>query len=130
MDELDELRLKIAQAKGWRFWKMDANPKMQYACPPGENPEPMGYGHRMTEVDTVTCAWAFDDDATDWPRSIADAWTLEAEIPEDQRIAYSNILYEIVRVDDNYTNGLRWALAHATPEQRCRAWLAWKTGAR
>jgi hypothetical protein len=57
---------------------------------------------------------------------IAAAYKLEAEIPEDQRIAYANELYKIISTVDYSECGLRWGLAHATPAQRCRAYLAWR----
>jgi hypothetical protein len=66
----------------------------------------------------------------DWPCDIAAAWELEDEIPEDQRNDYARRLAKII-LDDwpmfkTGANVMWWSLAHATPEQRCRAYLAWQ----
>jgi len=74
-----------------------------------------------------------------WPTSIADAWDLEEEIPrdEDEWTRYTRKLNGIVmdRPDammsaeygDDAHDGLHvFQLIHATPRERCLAWLAWK----
>lgn len=89
-------------------------------------------------------AWGKSDDITwseafgrggipDWPNDIAAAFELENGIPEDQRHEYAEILGGIVgriateRVDTVLVMVSPWNLAHATAEQRCYAWLRWKT---
>ena len=71
----------------------------------------------------------------DYPNDISAAYELEDSIPEDQRIGYLDKLFEIldtdlkelVLYDGVYWASYKtiWAIAHATPEQRCRAYIAW-----
>jgi hypothetical protein len=88
MDELDELRMKIAETRG---------------------------------INPATWDWRFA--TPDWTRNIAAAYALEESIPEDQRTAYVTRLIEVIR--GNRPAVCTWDVAHATPEQRCRAYLAW-----
>ena len=59
-----------------------------------------------------------------YPRSIEAAYALEDEVPEDQQEIYAQFLVNIIfRDTDKYVSTYR--KAHATPRQRCEAWLAW-----
>ena len=64
-----------------------------------------------------------------WPTSIADAWELEGEIPTGEIEEYCGQLTNVINDEDNLETPHRWQLIHATPEQRSRAWLLWKTEA-
>ena len=79
------------------------------------------------------------EDAPNWPGNIADAYQLEDSVPEEGRERYAEILAGVVEpnavvfTDAIYTtprskmNAYQfcYALAHATPRQRCEAWLMW-----
>jgi hypothetical protein len=130
MEELDELRLRIAKAQGYRVATFGI---MEYASlfPPGEV-----IPDNATTLDLAD----YLDSVPDWTGNIADAWELEDELPDDGRQQYLMSLYRLITpeilggVPDNPTqaeidkanNDYIWALVHATPEQRCRAYLAWK----
>ena len=61
-----------------------------------------------------------------WVSTIDAAYELENEIPtENARADYARILTHIIHVDTN-TTSQQFALLHASPAQRCEAWLAWK----
>jgi len=56
-----------------------------------------------------------------YSRKITLAYALEARIPEGvSRSAYANILFDIVNPRGS---GIIWQLIHASPADRCRAWL-------
>jgi hypothetical protein len=106
MNELDELNERIAELKGWIKLPPPAYPKWQR---PTQNGVECAY--------TPFC-WANDIDA---------AYELEDEIPKDQRYPYIRELVLIVAPAGNFykLTEIYWRLTRATPEQRCRAWLAW-----
>ncbi len=71
----------------------------------------------------VAMALGYDrrDITPDWPYDIRATFELEAQIPEGvSRSAYANILFDIV---DARGSGIIWKLIHASPADRCRAWL-------
>jgi len=61
----------------------------------------------------------------DWPNDIAEAYALEEQFTDHvSRWRYGNNLSVVVNAfvgGNSYE--LRWALLHATAEQRCRAWM-------
>jgi hypothetical protein len=59
-----------------------------------------------------------------WVENISDAYELEEGIPEDDRGFYIYYLALILGNDIAIVND--WYLIHATPRQRCLAWLMWK----
>ena len=111
-----ELRIKIAELLGWTDIRDD----------------PFGEGLYGFLQDRQTSY------LSDWTNKIEDAYQLEDEIPEDQRPIYVKALYDLVKPDltgidfnnrdelDRANNNYTWSLIHATPEQRCRAWVAWR----
>lgn len=103
MDELDELRLRIAKAEGWIL-----NPLYD---PLHKWIEPAPLYRRI--------------DPPNWPRDVAAAFELEDEIPESERLRYTDCLIRVI-YGEAPLKGRIWDIAHATPEQRCRAYLAWK----
>jgi hypothetical protein len=121
VNELDELRLRIAKLKGWSGIRYD---NIRRKCV-GEPPEEPGIFRLNYSV-------------PDWTGDIAESYQLESEISETERGVYLMALYQIVKPDptgvnfdsqedvDRANNDYMWSLVHATPEQRCRAWLAWK----
>lgn len=58
---------------------------------------------------------------------LSEAYRLEEGIPENQRMAYWLVLMELVLRGDM---SLTFDPACVTAEQRCRAWLLWKEGAK
>jgi hypothetical protein len=82
----------------------------------------------LRQVDAADDA-EFLDDEDNWTTDITAAWELESEIPEDQRREYVTCLGEIIMHDNPIgarADSIYWSFAHATPEQRCRAYLAWR----
>lgn len=67
-----------------------------------------------------------------WATSIIGAWQLELSIPADQRHIYAQklnwVLNQKVDQPDYVAYGLGWEFAHASPKDRCRAYLMWKEG--
>jgi hypothetical protein len=122
MDELDELRLKIAEAKGIHARVSDGDSR-DYIAAAREYAEK---GDLIMTFDTG--ADYVEDFLYDWPRSWDDVMTLESEIPEGQRYPYITALVHIVAPAGNFykLTEIYWRLTHATPEQRCRAYLAWQ----
>jgi hypothetical protein len=135
MDEKqkDELRITIAKRLGYfaSYSKFKLNDKVQRWCCIVSPFEELcsSFGDNEQE------AWGLSihpdtGELPDWTRSWDDVMTLESEIPEDQRNDYARRLAKII-LDDwpmfkTGANVMWWSLAHATPEQRCRAYLAWK----
>jgi hypothetical protein len=104
MNELDELRLKIAKIKGWAF--------------PGETTQ--------GDIDYLNNHYGRSyQGIPDWPRDIAAAYELEGALSEDQRIMYYAFLWRAIQFDGAAHNKAvgGFDIAHATPEQRCRAYL-------
>lgn len=98
----DELRIKIAEAKGWR------------------------HKSRNVWINPI----GFEDTPKDWPYEIADAWELESEIADAvEQWSYTNELIRIVYSTLLVDRCQSFAFAHATPRQRCEAWLSWKEAA-
>jgi len=112
-----QLRVEVAKAKGFEFkkgrewWSIWLNGKRYNRNSYAENMLVMGL--------------------PDWPNDIAAVFELEGEITELQdQHEYANILYVVIRSTisevDQQSIEHRFALIHATAEQRCRAWLMWK----
>ena len=99
----DELRRRIAELKGWTIQ--------------GEmGGELAGYlpsGARFSRV-------------PNWPENISDTWELEDEIPGNQINDYAEILDRIVHDEFKPYYPSKWDLLHASPRQRCLAWIEWK----
>lgn len=103
------LRLAIAEAKGWRMGTLSI-----------KTPPTPGLECYIDADGNSRCQ-------CDWPTSIAEAYELEGEVPDAEHHNYAMRLAEVL---ENDFIGTSWfELAHATPEQRSRAWLIWKTGA-
>lgn len=112
MDELDELRLRIAKAKGWKFPDVDIQCDVDYLI------------HH------------YQDEIPDWSRSIADMWEL---VEEMKATAYSvgiymleggwncYVCYRYSLPDDPEEYHQLILETHGTaPEAICRCWLSWK----
>jgi len=103
MTENDELRMKIAKLKGWKnFYIKDGYLAGEHELSP-----------KMFVV-------------PNYPESIADCYDLEDEIPEDQRMEYIRQLTLIIKTEYGDKPFNLWTLAHATPAQRCNAYIAWR----
>lgn len=147
MDELDELRLKIAKAKGYpaSVWSIHKWTDTHDALEFDYRPCTMG-AEVMYPDDRGDCPGLemFVDGAwisvPDWPRSIAAAWELITEA-EGAGVGFdlcdvvytqpSNVyFYEATFFDPiGGPNSKRYeARCSTVPEAICRAWLAWKEG--
>ena len=127
----EQIRKTVAERLGWKWYQ--------------------GYieQHKYAILTKSYRAWeqvgAPDDDADaligsdcpNWPGNIADAYQLEESVPEEGRERYAEILAGLIdagantsleegevslNVDANVLT-FCYALAHATPRQRCEAWL-------
>ena len=62
-----------------------------------------------------------------WSSSIAAAYELENEIQGTDRYLYAYELVNIVGQDEpDLIDVTNWVILHATPVQRCKAWLKWR----
>lgn len=124
----EELRLAIAKAEGFKY-QQDA-PKGHF-CKMFGNHE--GWWFDPTD-NSWFCAKCMDHLIPDWPTSIADAWELEAQLTPKQQEKYAFLLFRITSGYEGESETIiRWGrglyddqyfgLIHASPEQRCRAWL-------
>lgn len=61
------------------------------------------------------------------PERLKDMWELEEAIPDEEKMAYYDQVYEVVAEDciEKGEKMVRWDIYHATPMQRARAWLRW-----
>jgi hypothetical protein len=100
MTENDEIRLKIAKLKGWTA--DEYNNALEFDAPEGHNKY-----------------------LPNWPESIKDCYALEDEIPEDQQDDYISKLEDVILRDGAFVVS-GFDMVHATPTQRCKAWIAWK----
>ncbi|MHB8961996.1 MAG: hypothetical protein ACYC5K_02465 [Saccharofermentanales bacterium] len=64
-----------------------------------------------------------------WTTSIADAWELEGEVPPEETENYARELAYVINQKGDFSIKWLYQIAHATPLQRSRAWLLWKTEA-
>jgi hypothetical protein len=121
LNELEELRLRIAIKLGYRVATFGEG----YATlfPPDET---------LPDGAEILDLVDYLDSVPDWPNDIAAACELEDEIPNDQRYPYIRELVLIVAPSGNFykLTEIYWRLTHATPEQRCHAWLAWMEAGR
>jgi hypothetical protein len=133
MDDLNELRLKIAKLKGYTFW--DTPDKLgpfakHFAW---GKPREVSYagGIPMYEVENpVNPTWSDDD--PDWPRDIAAAWGLWDEMVAAERYPTlhsgpddnhgGEVVYQVVLVNPYQ----ECPFADAAPEAICRAYRAWQ----
>jgi hypothetical protein len=119
MEELDELRLRVAKAKGYilMYGRMDrasSKPQNHFIGPDG----------RLTL------------ETPDWPREISAAW----ELAEEMRLAKCWVLVDTDSYDGNWSCSVQYiakvqgqdecvehyADGETVPEAICRAWLDWK----
>ena len=88
-------------------------------------------GHPICDCDTDFGVWPHWDSTHkdgrlyDWPNDIEAVYALEEQFTDRvSRWRYGNNLSVVVNAfvgGNSYE--LRWALLHATAEQRCRAWM-------
>jgi len=99
----DELRRKIAEVRGIEFDVYDfvvGDPSLVYKDS--------------------------NDDIPNWPVNIADAWELEEEVPTEKRSEYTQELDKIIHGNFKPYHPSKWDLLHASPRDRCLAYLEWK----
>ena len=118
MDDLDELRLKIAKMMGWKrmFGRMDKASRRDHE-------------YFITPSGTLSMY------LPDWPGDIAEAWKLMDEMRESGLVIIK-AWHPKAWVAGHYTANVIWAKTDdkpqvfeggATgPEAIARAWLAWK----
>lgn len=125
-----EVRARIAELMGWKL--LGQKPPFLAVPPDLKLPD---------DVILVPDGWRdeviFFRDTSNWLGNIADAWAMEESIPEDRRERYAEILAGIVddtvffydaEVEFDPGEGMTprefaFALSHATPRQKCEAWL-------
>lgn len=62
-----------------------------------------------------------------WSTNVYAMWRLEEGIPKEQRHKYIKHLNWVLNQNPEFSNqDTRWEFAHASPENRCRAYLIWK----
>ena len=114
-----ELDTKVAEALGWTELRFEEANVLG-------GPVLVGYNPRSTY------AWC---QAPFWSRDIAVAWELGAGLAGEEVAVFIEALCNICGVDQEllFYDGVDWAsvealnmLVYATPEQRCRAFLAAK----
>jgi hypothetical protein len=97
----NELRHKIAEVKGWIV--QESLTELWY----------------LDEIDR----WQI---IPNWPVNIADAWELEEEVPTEKRSEYTQELDKIIHGNFKPYHPSKWDLLHASPRDRCLAYLEWK----
>lgn len=151
--DAEQLRIEIARAKGWKYILSQSFPALNppyreirsILSPEGweqEKNNPYWVQKELPWTSTTQMTngikYQIHQNIPDWPNDIAAAYALEAELTPDQRTRYIERLTALLTEDDvqifissikinPFTDwdGWRYAfvLAHATPEQRCRAYL-------
>lgn len=104
----DEIRIAVAKAKGWREISLSTR------TPPTPGLECYIDSENKTHP------------LYQWATDIAAAWELEYGIPPDQVERYVLELTRIINAKEDFSTSQRWQLIHATPQERCLAWLASK----
>jgi hypothetical protein len=139
LDE-DGLRVEIAKAKGWMIGRYISNQKTN---PPKRTVEVCYEPDKVIE-DRDNPFWTFEEISTGeilenkyylglplWTDSIAEAYELEAEITDPGRYLWylAKVVTGLCDTDlqiremRGYYPGEMFALIHATPAQRARAYL-------
>lgn len=138
MNELDELRLKVAKAQGWRYVKLAPTPDNDVILPkrdrtcyqiyaPGEiNDNPFWTATEMEWPENWQKTYRASE-VPDWPHDISDAWKLVKEVQGEPHEQW----FDIQRTP---CISKRWIAAiggiakagDTAPEAISRAWLAWK----
>lgn len=99
----DEIRLAIARRVGY------TNLKVRWS--------------NLTGILRMRKNWGFML-VPNWTASVSEVWELEETIAPEYREAYCQALTRVVnRQTGDTLDNQRWALIHATPRQRCIAWL-------
>jgi hypothetical protein len=128
MDELDELRLKIAKLKGYTFW--DSLDKLGPWTRKG-NPVAAFYagGIPLYKVENpVNPTWSDDD--PDWPRDIAAAWELVEEIRQSGfSISIDGHIeagFDVILYAPHFGDQVFAITCATAPEAISRAYRAWR----
>jgi hypothetical protein len=122
MSDKDELRLKIAELKGWRMYEPTKDNPPYRLIVTKENYDDNPYWsrtHNPKHIDASIDIWP------NWPESIEDCYMLEDEIPEDRQDSYVSCLEDEILRDGAFIIST-FDLVHSTPIQRCRAYIAWR----
>jgi hypothetical protein len=119
MDKMtdEQIRVEIAKALGWKFSRIGERSMRAWAWEPGES----GMDDQYPMIEGNEIKWC---GCPNWPGEIGAAWALEESIPELYRGAYIRELCKVLGFDN--FQPILWDLTHATPRQRCEAYLAWK----
>ena len=141
--DAEQLRVEIAKAKYERVEVRGC----EFSPDCGDLSEVQDIGRRYSEDRSTRdnyILWpcwledSFTDDGViyeywrpvpDWPISIADAYELEGEVPPEEIENYMRELGYVINHKLDFAVKWLYQIAHATPEQRSRAWLIWKTEA-
>ena len=115
MTELDELWMKVAQALGYIDNGVTNDDSHEFYLLSAE-------GRQYFYIDGEVA----DTPLPNWTEDIAAVYRLESEIPENERICYIDCLHTVISAPRTTWGASGWELAHATPQQRCLAFLARK----
>ena len=145
-EDLPELRLRIAKARGWRYYEIRPSPlnDAQHVqghvytgfYRPGEDNDNEYW--TVTFIDKWPGDWMTRycaNEIPDWPRDIAAAWGLVEEMIRSETIIEVKRNPLVHRLPDTWyvetyseTTGQKINSGATAPEAICRAWLAWKEG--
>lgn len=125
----DELRIAIAKAKGWTIWKHSDSSRYGLPLSPKDAP---GEGSGWSIRDNWDGKLIWQNEYSDWPKSISAAWGLAEEMLSSGMSIHidagSSITgwFACAYPDDIDTGDDFFGLAETAPIAICRAWLAWK----
>ena len=125
--DAEQLRVAIATAKGMEVgYEIKLFAEIKLGDPIPEPKKTPTYLYPALKYSDDSPMWIR---LPEWTTDIAAAWELEEELPEDARLDYADRLAEIIELDGALDFQYWFYMAHATAEQRSRAWLIWKTEA-
>jgi hypothetical protein len=104
----EALSLEIAKREGW----------VVKDCPSWINPG----SHRLM---WYLPEHGFEGEHPSYATDVSVIWELEDKIPEDNRGDYTVLLRALISSTTDHAV-TAWEFAHATPRQRCIAWLVWQ----
>lgn len=136
---MSELRIEIAKVLGWKLFTIPGNCSYLDLT---DDPVRIAWHEKrgdliVDDLNLYILNNELDPELTlkdmlrtvpNWPDDIAAVYCLESEIPENERARYVDCLHTVISEFRTTWGASGWELAHATPPQRCLAWLIWKRG--
>ena len=136
----EELRREIAKMLGWGYGERHSIPETNppgrgiynYLFSPGEEIEDEYWTSKLYDLWPSSWDKLHGWKLPNWPEDIGAMYSLEETIPEDEHLEYMEILSDVIRwqrlANNKRVSASLYRIAHATAEQRARAWLIWKEG--